>query len=1140
MNFNLSRITFLFFLLLILANSLSAKQWNPLAATQPLKSTALVLSSDVKSSLVKLNLQGFYLDEVFTSQGKAFVLNSPGASPILKEGAPDLPLFSTSVIIPDEGQMHLQIVNSRFIDYPNIELAPSKGNLKRDVQIADVPYRYGKEYMKNAFYPSTIAALRDPYIFRDYRGQTILFQPFQYNPVTKVLRVYTEITLEIKQQVGLNGLNELKRLEPLTNLDANFASLYTSHFGNFPSLTYVPLVETGKMLVICPSAWIPLVQPLIDWKIRKGIEVEVVDVLAAGGTAANIQTFIANRFSSNGIAFVLLVGDAPQLPCLYAQGGPSDPSYGYILGGDSYPEVMIGRFSAETDPDVQTQVDRILNYEMNPNPSATWYDKGVVIGSNQGPGDDGEMDWEHAANMRNDLMGFGYSAVSELYDGTHPGTGDAPGDPSNIDLFNLFQSGISLMTYTGHGSSTACSTTGLSNSDVQNMTNFNMLPFIWAVACVNGQFDMPGGPCFAEKFLRAQVGGQATGAISTFMSSINQSWNPPMDAQDEMIDILVQSYSTNIKYTFGGLSVAGCMQMNDNYGAAGTEMTDTWHVFGDPTLNVRTGVPQVMSVSHAGSMPVGITSMNVNCSFNGALVALSMNGQVIATALANGGIAQLSFPTISTPDTIFVTATGFNQVPYLGQVLLIPSSGPYVIYQSSAIHDLTGNNDGMVDFNETIDIDLGIQNVGIADAVSVTALLSTTDPYISINTASKAFGNVLSSTSAFEPNAFQYTVSNDIPDQRMVQFIVDITDGSGNSWSSSFSQIVNAPALEGGVLTIDDAIGGDGDGMLEAGESANVIIRCLNNGHSDAPLSASVISTISSFLNISVPVYNLGLIQKQNYVDATFQVNMLSNVTVGTSYDITLDFNSGAYQANKLYLGSAGLILEDFETGNFNKYGWTMGGAQPWIISTYLPFEGAYTSTNDDINDSESSELILNITSLADDSVTFWLRTSSESDWDYLRFDLDGIELGAWSGIGSWIYTGFAITSGSHSLKWYYDKDSDFSAGMDCAWLDNIRLPFGTQVTGVTQILRKDGIAVWPNPVSNYLNVTVKNANVSPFTWTLNDLLGRVVKSGIQNQNVQADDVFTVDVIGLADGMYVLNLKNSTLNKSIKVQVNNK
>jgi len=314
----------------------------------------------------------------------------------------------------------------------------------------------------------------------------------------------------------------------------------------------------------------------------------------------------------------------------------------------------------------------------------------------------------------------------------------------------------------------------------------------------------------------------------------------------------------------------------------------------------------------------------------------------------------------------------------------------------------------------------------------------------------------------------------------------------------------------------------------------------LNNGHSDAPLSASVISTISSFLNISVPVYNLGLIQKQNYVDATFQVNMLSNVAVGTSYDITLDFNSGAYQANKLYLGSAGLILEDFETGNFNKYGWTMGGAQPWIISTYLPFEGAYSSTNDDINDSESSELILNITSLADDSVTFWLRTSSESDWDYLRFDLDGTELGAWSGISSWIYTGFAITSGSHSLKWYYDKDSDFSAGMDCAWLDNIRLPFGTQVTGVTQILRKDGIAVWPNPVSNYLNVTVKNANVSPFTWTLNDLLGRVVKSGIQNQNVQTDDVFTVDVIGLADGMYVLNLKNSTLNKSIKVQVNNK
>lgn len=1111
--------------------------WTPLAAAKATKSEPQVMQSDITSSTVKLTLNGFYLNEVSTSKGTAYVLSSPGSSPMLKEGAPDLPLFSASVVIPDQGQMTMQVINSHFVEYPNVELAPSKGNVKRDVDIVDVPYRYGKEYQVDAFYPSAISGSRTPHIFRDYRGQTILFQPFQYNPITKVLRVYTEMTVKLTHDATRIGSNELVRAHPLTQLDANFASLYKGHFGNFPSVQYVPLTETGKMLVICPSGWQSIIQPLVDWKIRKGIEVEVVDVLTAGGSAVAIQAFIAGKFNSTGIAYVLLVGDAPQLPCLYAQGGPSDPSMGYVLGSDSYPEVMVGRLSAETDPELQTQVDRILNYEMNPNPTGTWYNQGVVIGSNQGPGDDGEMDWEHALNMRNDLMGFTYGTVSELYDGTHPGTSDAAGDPTNIDLFNLFQSGIGVMTYTGHGSSTSCGTTGLSNNDVANMTNENMLPFIWAVACVNGQFDMTSGPCFAEKFMRAQHNGQPTGAIGTFMSSINQSWNPPMDAQDEMVDVLAQSYTNNMKFTFGGLSVAGCMHMNDQYGVAGNEMTDTWHVFGDPTLNVRTATPQVMTVSHAGSMPIGLTTLTVNCTFNGGLVALSMNGQVLATGLANGGLATLTFPAVSVPDTIFVTVTGFNQIPYLGQVLLIPASGPYVIYQSNTIHDNTGNNDGLADFAETIDMDLDVQNVGIADANNVTATLTTVDPYITINNASAAVGNVLSGGSIAVANAFQYTVANNVPDQHIVPFVVVLSDGLGNSWSSSFSQLINAPALAGGVLTIDDAQGGDGDGMLEAGESANVVIRCLNTGHSDAPLSNAIISTISSFVNITVPTFNVGLLQKQNYVDATFQVSMLNNVVVGTNYDLTLDLSSGAYSANKLYMGSAGLILEDFELGNFNKFAWTMGGNQPWIISTYLPFEGTYCATNANINDSESSELILNITVMADDSVTFWYRVSSEQDWDYLRYSVDGIELAAWSGITPWIYSGFAITSGAHTLKWNYDKDSDFSAGLDQAWLDNIRLPFGTQVTGIAQVVRQNGIAVWPNPANDQLNISIKETNAQAITWTLQDLSGRVVSGGLQQQNFSTNDVFTLNVQGVAPGLYVLNLSNASLQQSVKVVV---
>ena len=44
------------------------------------------------------------------------------------------------------------------------------------------------------------------------------------------------------------------------------------------------------------------------------------------------------------------------------------------------------------------------------------------------------------------------------------------------------------------------------------------------------------------------------------MSTINQSWNPPMLGQDEMNDILTEQYEDNIRRSFGAISMQGCMK----------------------------------------------------------------------------------------------------------------------------------------------------------------------------------------------------------------------------------------------------------------------------------------------------------------------------------------------------------------------------------------------------------------------------------------------------------------------------------------------------------------------------------------------------------------------------------------------------
>ena len=137
---------------------------------------------------------------------------------------------------------------------------------------------------------------------------------------------------------------------------------------------------------------------------------------------------------------------------------------------------------------------------------------------------------------------------------------------------------------------------------------------------------------------------------------------------------------------------------------------------------------------------------------------------------------------------------------------MIPASGPYVIYQAGVCNDPAGNNNGLVDFNEQIDVDLTVQNVGLADAQNVTATLSTADPYITITSAVASLGNVATGASFSLSNAFQFTVASNVPDQHVVQFIVTATDQSGNSWNSSFAQTIQAPALAGGILSVDDEL----------------------------------------------------------------------------------------------------------------------------------------------------------------------------------------------------------------------------------------------------------------------------------------------------------------------------------------------
>ena len=534
-----------------------------------------LMSSDVNESVLKFTIEDYDFKEVKTAKGPMLELLVPDTGKMMKKGAPALPKMAASVLIPDSAGMAVDVVGADFVELNDIDLAPSKGNLTRDVDPDDLPYTFGKQYKKNAFYPKKLARLRTPHIVRDFRGQTVVVHPFMYNPVAKVLRIYTEIVVRVSD-TGRTGENVYSRQKALEKTSKRFKDVYSRHFINYnQAKSYYTSYRTlnddiDNMLIVCYSGFMDEMADFVAWKQSLGYNVELVNYSNIG-SSSSLKSYVANYYNNNGLTYLLLVGDHQQVPSSSTSSGDSDNNYGYITGGDKYQDIFVGRFSAENSGQVETQVERTIHYERDLQSSAGFFKKAIGSGSSQGPGHNNEMDYEHINKILSDLDGDGYSTNT-----CHQSGG------STSQMTSLINAGAGTIFYAGHGSTSGWASLSYSISDVNSLSNRNELPFVVSVACVVGNFTS--STCFCESWQRATSGGSPTGAIANCGSTINQSWIPPMDAQDEMADLLVQG---SVR-TFGGMFVNGLFKMIDINGSSGEQVADTWVCFGDPSVQMRT------------------------------------------------------------------------------------------------------------------------------------------------------------------------------------------------------------------------------------------------------------------------------------------------------------------------------------------------------------------------------------------------------------------------------------------------------------------------------------------------------------------------------------------------------------------------
>jgi gingipain R len=637
-----------------------------------------VLSADANSVTIRFRMSGYSLKAVKTNQRKLMQVYADDAAPLLKKGAPDLPHFAFSLLVPPGVTPQIKIRSSTYHEYHDVLVLPSKGKIYRHTNRDSIPYVFGPPYQSDKFFPENLLSLTGQYQLRHSHGQTIRLTPFQYSGATKTLRVYDEVVMQVSWP-------ETKQAAVKQEDLLAFEKLYKNQFLNYPTQDLKQsktayAAERGNMLIISYGPFIPLLHDFINWKIKTGLDILVKDV-AGMGSASAIKAFIKKQYPLHQLSYVLLVGDANLVPSSRLGGHDSDNDYAYVDGDDHYPDLFVGRFSAETPEQLKLMLTRSMLYEDYPVSDSAWYQTAVGIASQQGPGYKGLFDYQHIHQIDSGLLqSENYKKIFEYFDGSQGGS-DAAGNPTALQIVDRLNAGVGLINYCGHGKVGTWSTSGFNNEDVKKLSNQRQWPFIFSVSCATGDFVHQ--TCLAEALQRAGFFGIPTGAVASLMSTMDQSWEPPMYAQQEMNNLLVNPQLA--EHTFGVISMTACMRMNDLFGTDGFEITDTWTIFGDPSLEVRTRQPKNSILQTPDSLTISQKTINVSCSASTGRITLVQSNKIIAsTTVGSQGNHTLRWDTTPQPGKASLTFSGMNYRPNSKTVVFY--SGDTLVSDMKILH----------------------------------------------------------------------------------------------------------------------------------------------------------------------------------------------------------------------------------------------------------------------------------------------------------------------------------------------------------------------------------------------------------------------------------------------------------------------
>jgi len=163
-----------------------------------------VLNMGIGELQVEVSAPLFEIEAVKTSSGMFNTIVAQGMVARSEAGLPNLPAYSRLIQVPEKAQVIVDVVSSQYTDYNlsdlsgnSFQLMPYQPGVSKS-HTGEIPFYFNNTaYKINDFMQQYRAGATVQGNLRNIRLATLDIFPFDYNPVTNILRVYDKLVLNI-------------------------------------------------------------------------------------------------------------------------------------------------------------------------------------------------------------------------------------------------------------------------------------------------------------------------------------------------------------------------------------------------------------------------------------------------------------------------------------------------------------------------------------------------------------------------------------------------------------------------------------------------------------------------------------------------------------------------------------------------------------------------------------------------------------------------------------------------------------------------------------------------------------------------------------------------------------------------------